>query len=78
MITKFKTFITPSEEYGIIDYDQSEDICYIATSSSPELLGWSTTIEDILTYWGDKIIPSDAQFIRDNWKLIDVELKLEV
>jgi len=36
MITKFKTFITPSEEYGIIDYDQSEDICYIATSSSPE------------------------------------------
>lgn len=74
MITKFKTLITQTEEYGIIDYDQSDDICYLATSSSPELLGYSTTIEDLLTYWGDKIMPLDVEHIKNNWKLIDVEL----
>ena len=76
MITKFKTFITPTEEYGFIDYEESEDICYLATSSTPQLLGWSTTVESLLIYWGDKIMPLDAEDIKNKWKLIEVELKI--
>ena len=74
MNTKFKTFVTDKEEYGVVDYEESEDTCYLSTSHSPELYGYNTTVDDLFTYWGDKLTDSDKKDILSNWKLIDVEL----
>jgi hypothetical protein len=59
METKFKTFITPNGEYGIIDISNAEGsyIIIFYTGSKPELYSSSTTIDELKHYYrGDDII----------------------
>jgi len=75
MNTKFKTFITPFQKYGRIEYEQTKDVCYIATSSTPQLYGDSTTVDDLLIYFGDRLIDSHIEEIKNKWRLVDIELR---
>jgi hypothetical protein len=88
METKFKTFITPNGEYGIIDI-MNKDYIGLYTSQKPELLGYDITIEDVKKYFKNKYLKTrltdysnsivefdwDEHFPKD-WKLVDIVVKI--
>lgn len=82
METKFKTFITESGEYGIIDVDPFSDGLMVGTSSHPTLYSKETTVEDLKSYWNgwymdSSIIPFEWDIhIPKDWKLVEIEVKI--
>lgn len=73
---KFKTFITATGEYGLIEYNERGTYT-LSTSTTPQLFGIQTTLVDLFSYWGEYIDNEDKKFISQNWKLVECEITLK-
>lgn len=79
MTKKFKTLITSTGEYGVIDTNIFDEI-FVGTSSTPTLYGIDTTIEGLDNYFGNYIFEETEdnfswnEHVPSDWKLIDIEI----
>ena len=79
MTRKFKTLITSTGEYGVIDTNIFDEI-FVGTSSTPTLYGIDTTIEGLDNYFGHYIFEETEdnfswnEHVPSDWKLIEIEI----
>lgn len=76
MKTKFKVFVTPNGDYGVIE-TAGFGFGYISTSKKPEFIDETATITDIYNKWKDQLHPENLKTIMEDWKLVTVTLNLK-